>query len=75
MYIPYIYIRFTLLIYTYLFDLFVTSTTVYSAHVKNDAYQEQSISWDGLEIRLLRLIAQVLNFTLEIRDASLSKVR
>ncbi|XP_025193297.1 ionotropic receptor 21a [Melanaphis sacchari] len=37
--------------------------------------QEQSILWDGIEIRLLQLIAGVLNFTLEIHDATLSKSR
>lgn len=46
-----------------------------SSHVKNDAYQEQTILWDGVEIRLLRIIAQLLNFTLEIHDASLSKIK
>jgi hypothetical protein len=37
--------------------------------------QEHSILWDGIEIRLLQLIAGVLNFTLEIHDATLSKSR
>ncbi|XP_060851670.1 ionotropic receptor 21a [Rhopalosiphum padi] len=37
--------------------------------------EHQSILWDGIEIRLLQLIAGVLNFTLEIQDATLSKSR
>ncbi|XP_022168776.1 ionotropic receptor 21a isoform X2 [Myzus persicae] len=38
-----------------------------------DLTREQSTSWDGVEIRLLQLIAGVLNFTLEIHDATFSK--
>ncbi|CAH1737912.1 unnamed protein product [Aphis gossypii] len=37
--------------------------------------QEQSILWDGIEIRLIQLLAGILNFTLEIHDATLSKSR
>ncbi|XP_060867810.1 ionotropic receptor 21a isoform X2 [Metopolophium dirhodum] len=35
---------------------------------------EQSTLWDGVEIRLLQLIAGVLNFTLGIHDATFSKL-
>lgn len=37
--------------------------------------QEQSTSWDGVEIRLLKIIAEVLNFTLEIHDATITRGR
>ncbi|XP_029347698.1 ionotropic receptor 21a-like [Acyrthosiphon pisum] len=37
--------------------------------------QEQSTSWDGVEIRLLQIISRVLNFTLGIHDATFSKSR
>lgn len=47
----------------------------YSSSVKSDMYQEQDTKWDGVEIRLLQLISNVLNFSLVIHDASLSTTR
>ncbi|XP_050439120.1 ionotropic receptor 21a [Adelges cooleyi] len=47
-----------------------------SSHIKKDeTYNKKSASWDGVEIRLLRLISQILNFTLDIHDASTTKNR
>lgn len=46
---------------------------LFSSYVKNDGYQEQSLLWDGVEIRLLKIIAKILNFTLEVHDATLRK--
>ncbi|VVC32852.1 Ionotropic glutamate receptor, L-glutamate and glycine-binding domain,Ionotropic glutamate [Cinara cedri] len=42
-----------------------------STQVRNFGHEEQSTSWDGIEVRLLRIIAQILNFTLEIHDATI----
>ncbi|XP_050529771.1 ionotropic receptor 21a [Daktulosphaira vitifoliae] len=44
-----------------------------SSHLRPDTDQNDSNYWDGIEIRLLRMIAQTLNFTLDIHDASFSK--
>lgn len=59
------------------FDLNVMCVpTIFSLlRVDKDLTQAQSTSWDGVEIRLLQLIAEALNFTLGIHDATFSKSR
>lgn len=36
-------------------------------------FDELVTTWDGNEIRLVRLIAEILNFTLQIKESSDSK--
>lgn len=53
--------------------LIIHTYVIFSSYMKNDGYQEQSLLWDGVEIRLLRIIAEILNFTLDVHDATLLK--